>query len=225
MTSTLESRTRSTPGTRATSRISSPELETLLRIAVVADADPGHHHLRLPRGDPPPRLSQDRAGGPRAGGAADGRDDAVRAVAVTAVLDLDETPGAHAGLEPARGKRIALEVRTCHARELARDIVGSADKRLHTGVEIGELTRVQVGGAPGHVDALRSLQRAPGRLARLRLRLAGDAARVDQVQLGLSLGRLRVSGREQGLPGEHRVRLGHLAAEELDRERGHAPGR
>jgi hypothetical protein len=32
-----------------------------------------------------------------------------------------------------------------------------------------------------------------------------------------------VTGGEQRPAGEHRIRLGDLAAEELDRERGHAP--
>jgi hypothetical protein len=32
-----------------------------------------------------------------------------------------------------------------------------------------------------------------------------------------------VAGSQQGPAGEHRIRLGDLAAEELDRERGHAP--
>jgi hypothetical protein len=32
-----------------------------------------------------------------------------------------------------------------------------------------------------------------------------------------------VAGGEQGTAGEHGVRLGHLATEELNRERGHAP--
>ena len=47
MTSTLDSRTRSTPGTRATCHHQLAELEPLLGVAVVADADPGHHHLGL----------------------------------------------------------------------------------------------------------------------------------------------------------------------------------
>src|SRR5205085_11354611 len=66
------------------------ELEAVLRIAVVADTDPGHHHLGLILCDATARFFQDRARGTRACGTADGRDDAVRAMAVTAVLDLDE---------------------------------------------------------------------------------------------------------------------------------------
>ena len=38
------------------------------------------------------------------------------------------------------------------------------------------------------------------------------------MQLGLLLGDLFVAGLEQLAAGEHRVRLGDLAAEELDRE-------
>ena len=64
-------------------------------------------------------------------------------------------------------------------------------------------------------------QRASDRLARLRLGLACDAARVDHVQLGLGLWNLGVARREQRFPRQHRIGLRHLATEELDRERRH----
>ena len=43
------------------------ELEPPLGVAVVADADPGHHHLGLALGDAAAHLVQDRAGRTRAG--------------------------------------------------------------------------------------------------------------------------------------------------------------
>ena len=39
------------------------ELEPALGVAVVADADPGHHHLRLAVGDAPAHLVEHRAAG------------------------------------------------------------------------------------------------------------------------------------------------------------------
>ena len=65
-------------------------------------------------------------------------------------------------------------------------------------------------------------RRAAHRLAATCLRLARDAARVDDVQVGLVLRRLLVAGLEQPGAGLHRVGLRDLAAEELDVERGHA---
>ncbi len=41
------------------------------------------------------------------------------------------------------------------------------------------------------------------------------------MQLGVGLGHLGVAGRQQRAPGEHRVGLRDLAAEELDGEGGH----
>ena len=165
----------------------------------------------------------------RAGGAADGGDDAVGAGAVAAVLDLDEARcacRADAGATRGPGRRARGPRRT--DRSLAgadrrRHLVGGADERLHARVEIGELARVEVDRAAGDVDPLGALQRAADRLARLGLGLGGDAARVDDVQLGLGLRHFGVAGGQQGPAGEHRIRLGDLAAEELDRERGHAP--
>ncbi len=49
ITSTLESRTRSTRRTRGDGDHQLAQLEAVLGVAVVADADPGHHHLRLAR--------------------------------------------------------------------------------------------------------------------------------------------------------------------------------
>src|SRR5581483_5636948 len=53
-------------------------------------ADPGHHELGLTGGDAPADLVEDSLSGARAGAPADGRDDAVGAVALAAVLDLHE---------------------------------------------------------------------------------------------------------------------------------------
>ena len=84
-----------------------------------------------------------------------------------------------------------------------------------------ELRRVEVDRAARHEHLAGGLQRAPHRLARLGLGLARDAARIDHVQLRLVLGRLGVAGGEQRPPGDHRVSLRDLAAEELDGERRH----
>ena len=78
------------------------ELEPPLGIAVVADADAGHHHLRLAVRDAAAHLVQDRCDWPRARRATHGRDDAVRAMAVTAVLNLDEPARAAGGAGAAR---------------------------------------------------------------------------------------------------------------------------
>ena len=56
ITSTLESRTRSTPGTARDRDHQLAELEPPLGVAVVADADPRHHHLRLALRDAPTHL-------------------------------------------------------------------------------------------------------------------------------------------------------------------------
>jgi hypothetical protein len=102
------------------------------------------------------------------------------------------------------------------------DLVGGSDERPHPRVDRGEPVRREVGRAAGDLDAVGVAQRAPHRLARPGLRLGRDAAGVDHVQLGLVLGDLGVPGGQQRVPSEHRVRLGDLAAEELDRESGHA---
>src|SRR5947209_5851197 len=73
------------------------QLQAALRIPVVPHADTGHDHLRLALSDPPPDLIENRAGRTRPRGPAHGGDDAVRTVAVAAVLDLDEAPGAAGG--------------------------------------------------------------------------------------------------------------------------------
>ena len=86
------------------------ELEAAVGVAVVADADAGHDHLRLPLDDAAAHLLEHRPGRARAGRAPDGRDDAVRAVAVAAVLDLDEATRARGGRRALAGQQIVLEV-------------------------------------------------------------------------------------------------------------------
>ena len=152
-------------------------------------------------------------------------------MAVAAVLDLDEAagPGGRRGRGAASalaGQHVVLEVdapQVVVAAHRRGDLVGGADERGHPLIDVPELGGVEVDGAAADEHPLRAAQRPADRLARLGLGLAGDAARVDDVQLRLWLGRLRVTGGEQGAAGEHRIRLGDLATEELDRERGHAP--
>ena len=185
-----------------------PEVEAGGGVAVVADADPRHHDLALVLLHAAAHLVEDRRGRPRAGAPPHGRDDAVGAVAVTAVLDLHEPP--RAGPRPGVLRRpggaperdLVLEVDARAALSVARparrrhphgDLLGGAGEGLHAGVDLLELGRAQVDRAAGHVHLARGLQRAAHRLARLRLRLAGDAAGVDHVQLGLLLGHLFVA--------------------------------
>ena len=81
---------------------------------------------------------------------------------------------------------------------------------------------VEVRGTARDDHASPVARRPPRRLSRLGLRLAGDAAGVDDVQLGLLLTCLLVPGGEQPRARQHRVRLGHLAAEKVDAEPRHA---
>ena len=64
------------------------EVETALRVSVVADADTRHHHLTLILRDALLDLVQYGRGRARTGAATHGRDDAVGTVAVAAVLHL-----------------------------------------------------------------------------------------------------------------------------------------
>ena len=120
ITSTLDSRTRSTPGHMRHRHHQLAELEPLFRIAIVADADSGHAPSRA---DPPRRAGgprRARRGRARAGGAPDGGDDAVGAVAVAAVLDLDEPAG------PIGRRRGCGATRRCPGpgrRAASRDVV------------------------------------------------------------------------------------------------------
>ncbi len=112
------------------------ELEPLFGVAIVADADPGHHHLGLTVGDSLCGLTEDRARRPRASAAAHGRDDAVGAVAVTAILDLDEA--ARTGLTGGLAREhVVLEVGA--AAELGGDPIGGPDQRRHAWVDVAEL--------------------------------------------------------------------------------------
>ena len=121
------------------------------------------------------------------------------------------------------GEDVVLEVGAAPKprRHLARHVLGGAHKRPHPLVDRRELRRVQIRRASRHEYLTGESERAPDRLARLRLRLARDAARVDYVQLRLVLGSLDVPRGEQRPPGDHRVSLRDLAAEELDGERRH----
>ena len=107
------------------------------------------------------------------------------------------------------GQDVVLEIHTRPelAADRRRDIVRGADERRHPGVDLAELRRVQIRRAPGDEHLRGASERASDRLARLRLRLPGDAARVDHVQLGLSLRNLGVSRPEQRVPRQHRVGL------------------
>ena len=67
ITSTDESRTRSTPVDRRDRAHQVAELEAALGIAVAADRDPGHHHLGLALLDAAARPPQHGARGARAG--------------------------------------------------------------------------------------------------------------------------------------------------------------
>jgi hypothetical protein len=149
-------------------------------------------------------------------------------VGVAAVLDLDEPAGALRLMDRLACEHIVVEVHA--SADGRRDLLGGADERGHADVDVRELRRVEVDRAAGHVHLARGLQRTPDRLARLGFGLVGDAARIDHVQLGIALDNLDVTGIDQRAASKHRVRLGDLAAEELDRERGHwcstvAPGR
>ena len=177
------------------------ELEPVLGIAVVADADPGHHHLGLALRDPPAGLVEDGARRARAGAAPDGGDDAVGAVAVAAVLDLDEAAGASdcAGAWPPAagpGERRARTScsRSAHAPRPAAiapgHLLGGAHERLTRASISANCAPFRLTAQPATRTRSARPQRAPDRLARLRLGLAGDAARVDHVQLGLVLGGL-----------------------------------
>ena len=136
------------------------EVEPLLRIAVVADADPRHHDLALVLGDAAAYLVEDRRGGPRACAAAHGRDDAVGAVAVAAVLHLHEsTRAAFPPTSPWRRARgaaerdLVLEV-DARARVVVRcpvrgrdpdgDVLGGAGEGPDPGVDLRELGLVEV---------------------------------------------------------------------------------
>ena len=96
------------------------ELPPILRIAVVAHADPRHHHLRLARAHARPHLLQHGGGRARARRPAHGGDDAVGAVAVAAVLHLHEAAracGGRAGLQARDPRVVAVKrARQCTVR-------------------------------------------------------------------------------------------------------------
>ena len=151
-------------------------------------------------------------------------------MAVTAVLDLDEAARALGERLATADEHVVLDVGAGQAG-LGPGAAPAIAAATWSAVPTNGRTRassppnwprVQVHRAAGDVDPLRPRQRAAGRLTGLGFGLAGDAAGVDHVQLGFGLGRLHVPGGEQRTAGEHRIRLGDLAAEELDRERGHA---
>src|SRR5262249_470649 len=155
------------------------EIESLLGVAIVADADAGDNHLRLAAGHALLHLLEHRGGRARAGTAANGGDDAVGALAVAAVLYLHESAGAGAGpLIRARGpglgsEDVVLDVsagaqRACHR---LGDVVGGAAEGPHGRIDRRELAGAKVDGAAAHEHLARRLQRAAYRLPGLRLRL------------------------------------------------------
>ena len=206
------------------------------------------HHLGLAVLDPPADLVEDRSRRARARGAAHGGDDAVGAVAVAAVLDLDEPAGSvrlrqrrgAAGRSPSsrrspspnhppvHGRRAAsrdvvLEIgaRAQARRHRRRHLLGGSHERLTRSSSSANCAAFKLTAQPATQHPLGALQRAADRLARFRLGLARDAAGVDHVQRRPRPRGFGVTGGEQGLAGEHRIGLGDLAAEELDGERRH----
>ena len=162
-------------------------------------------------------LAEHRVGGTAARGAADERDHAEVAREAAAVLHLDER--AHA-VEP----RVGL-----HTADRA-DVAGNEGRGLlaalrhHDDVLRQSRERVcrEVRGATGDIDASVRPRGARGLFSGLRDGLMGDAARVDDRDVG-GVVTLRVAVGEQPLAHLVRIDVRDLAAQEPDRERRHVP--
>ena len=184
-------------------------------VAVAAEVDPGEDDLAVALRDAAADLAEHRLGGAAARGAAHERDDAEAARERAAVLHLDE--GANA-VEAGVGLHAAD--RADVARDELRRLLAPARDHDDVVGQPGERVAGEVRAAAGDVDAPVRARRASRLLARLRNRLVGDAARVDDGDVGAAVA-LLVAVREQPLAHRVRVDVRDLAAEEADGERRH----
>ncbi len=107
----------------------------------------------------------------------------------------------------ATDQRLVLQIHAPpeRAHHRLRHILRAPREWPHRRVDLCELCCAQVHRAATNVHRTGRFQRASHRLARLRLSLAGDAARVDYVQLRFLLGRLFVPCLQQLSARQHRV--------------------
>ena len=184
-------------------------------VAVAAEVDPGEDDLAVALRDAAADLAEHGLGRAAARGAADERDDAEAARERAAVLHLDE--GANA-------VEACVRLHAADRADVARDELRRllAPARDHDDVlrQPGERVPGEVRAAAGDVDAPVRARRAGRLLARLRDRLVGDAARVDDGHVGAAVA-LGVAVGEQPLAHRVRVDVRDLAAEEADGERRH----
>ena len=190
--------------------------EAGVAIPEAPEVDPGQDDLAMALTNPLLDLGEHGRGTAAARGTAYERDHAEGAAEAAAVLHLDERT------DPIEA-RVRLHAPDCtHVPcHRFRDLFASPGddddvfrKTLHRLV-------AEVRRTAGHVDPSVRPCRPGSGLAGLRHRLVRDAARVHHRNIR-PIGALVVSVRDQPLTQRLSVRVGHLAAEEPDREGGHS---
>ncbi len=188
-------------------------------VAVAAEVDAGEHDLAMPLIHAAGDLGEYRVRTAAARRAADERDHAEVAREAATVLHLDER--AH----PVEARvRLDATDRADVAGDEGRCFLAAARDDDDVVRQPCEGVGGEVGTATGDVDALVRARRARRLLARLGNGLVRDAARVDDRDVRPVV-ELHVAVGEQALAHVVRVDVRDLAAQEVDRERGHSPGR
>ena len=225
ITSTDDSRTRSTPVDAGHLAHQVAELEPALGIAVVADRDAGHDHLGLSLLDAPARL----VAAPRSAG----RERAApRTLGMMQYEQWQSQPSCtltKPRVRPPRCRSSAAGRAACRCTPgpAAPATCSATSSAVPTSAVTGAPISSNCRGVQVRRAARSTITRRPSRAERRAdWRDLASASRVMQHVLitcssASCLGRLLVAGRQQPRAGEHRVGLRDLAAEELDRERRH----
>ncbi len=202
------------PGNGADRADQARQVVTGLAVAVAPEVDPREDDLAVPLRHAAPHLAEDGRSRPAARGPAHLRDHAEAAREAAAVLHLDERADA---VEP------CLVVDAADRPDVAGDEGSGALARERDDRDVVRQpleSGAEIRGASGHVHLARPPRSPACRLARLANGLVRHAAGVEHRDVRGGPG-LHMPVANKPLADLLRIRMRHLAAQEIHRKRGH----